>query len=61
MIVVIITTDLHHSNPTGVKRFGEVPAFVVVRVCYQLFRSSFCKVIQLNYIHGDHQKINFCV
>jgi len=37
MIVVIITTDLCHSNPTGVKRFGESSAFVGIRANYQLF------------------------
>ena len=61
MIVVIITTDLNHSNPTGVKRSGRVEPFVIVRVNYQLFRSSFRKVIQLNYIRRGHQKNNFCV
>ncbi len=61
MIVVIITTDLRHSNSTGVKWFEEYPAFVVVSVCYQRFRSPFRKVIQLNYIRGDRQKNNFCV
>ncbi len=60
MIVVIITTDLNHSNPTGVKMVsGRVEPFVIVRVNYQLFRSSFRKVIQLNYIRRGHQKNNF--
>ena len=60
MIVVIIKTDLYHSNPTGVKMIGEASAFVVVSVNLSEFSSFFSQSNSIKLYPPQPQKNNFC-